>query len=341
MRRRIGYVAQGGGTADEVSAREELVLQARLHRIGKAEAPWRGPRPRSRRSSSTDFADRRCKTYSGGQRRRVDIALGIIHQPKVLFLDEPTGGLDPQSRAHMWDEVRRLRDEGITVFLTTHYLDEADALCDRIAIIDFGEIVAEGTPTTLKREIAGDVVTVDLNGATPKAAELLDGKPYMLKLEQRDGGPAAARGRRRDRDPADHARAGRRRASSSRPSSCTGPPSMTCSSPRPAARCASPGRDFEHEVCPRHLAGLPAADPADVAYADLDHRRRSAQPISYLLLFAPLLKPALANPGRATQGDAYRIFVPGLLVLMASSADCSPVSACWPSCGPASSSGPG
>src|SRR5437588_430183 len=83
-------------------------------------------------------------------------------------------GLDLRSRAHMWDEVRRLRTEGMTVFITTHYLEEADALCDRVAIIDHGEIVTEGTPDDLKREVAGDVVTVGLNGATPKAAELLD-----------------------------------------------------------------------------------------------------------------------------------------------------------------------
>jgi len=187
VRRRIGYVAQGGGTADEVSAREELVLQARMYGIDKREAQRRTEQALEA-FQLTEYADRRCKTYSGGQRRRVDIALGVIHGPRVLFLDEPTGGLDPQSRAHMWDEVRRLREGGMTVFLTTHYLDEADALCDRIAIIDFGEIVAEGTPDALKREISGDVVTVGLNGATPRAAELLGRQPYVLKLEVRDEG---------------------------------------------------------------------------------------------------------------------------------------------------------
>ncbi len=129
----------------------------------------------------TEYGDRNCKTYSGGQRRRVDIALGVIHQPKVLFLDEPTSGLDPQSRAHMWDLVRKLRDEGMTVFLTTHYLDEADALCDRIAIIDHGEIVAEDTPDALKRAISGDVVTVGLTGTAQKAAELLTGQPTCAR----------------------------------------------------------------------------------------------------------------------------------------------------------------
>jgi ABC-2 type transport system ATP-binding protein len=161
VRRRIGYVAQGGSTWDDSTAREELVLQARLYGISKADALARAARVLEGFQLS-DYADRKCKTYSGGQRRRVDIALGIIHEPKVVFLDEPTTGLDPQSRAHMWDEIRRLRAEGMTVFITTHYLDEADALCDRISIMDNGEIVASGTPADLKREISGDVVRVGL-----------------------------------------------------------------------------------------------------------------------------------------------------------------------------------
>ncbi|GFJ80571.1 hypothetical protein Phou_047510 [Phytohabitans houttuyneae] len=106
----------------------------------------------------------------------------------MVFLDEPTTGLDPQSRAHMWDEIRRLRSEGVTVFITTHYLEEADALCDRLAIMDNGEIVAEGTPDELKRDVAGDVVTVGLNGSTPEAAQLLDGEAYVNKLETVDHG---------------------------------------------------------------------------------------------------------------------------------------------------------
>jgi ABC-2 type transport system ATP-binding protein len=190
VRRRIGYVAQGGSTWDEVSAREELVLQARMYGIGKAEAQQRAARALAA-FQLTDFADRKCKTYSGGQRRRVDIALGIIHEPKVVFLDEPTTGLDPQSRAHMWDEIRRLRREGMTVFITTHYLDEADALCDRIAIMDYGQLVAEGTPDELKREIAGDVVTVGFGekpDLTPEAAQLLDSQPYVTKLETIESG---------------------------------------------------------------------------------------------------------------------------------------------------------
>jgi ABC-2 type transport system ATP-binding protein len=182
VRQLSGYVAQGGGTVDDATAREELVLQARMYGIDKVEAQKRAAKALEA-FGLTEFADRRCRTYSGGQRRRVDIALGVIHEPKVLFLDEPTVGLDPQSRARMWDEVRRLRHDGMTVFITTHYLDEADALCDRIAIIDNGEIVAEGTPDDLKREIAGDVVRVGLNGTLPAAAELLADRSFVRKME--------------------------------------------------------------------------------------------------------------------------------------------------------------
>ncbi|HTF06733.1 MAG TPA: ATP-binding cassette domain-containing protein [Asanoa sp.] len=187
VRRRIGYVAQGGSTWDDSTAREELVLQARLYGIGKSAALERAARALDAFQLS-EYADRKCKTYSGGQRRRVDIALGIIHEPRVVFLDEPTTGLDPQSRAHMWEEIRRLRSEGMTVFITTHYLEEADALCDRIAIMDNGEVVAEGTPAALKREISHDVITVGLNGATTEAAAVLDSAVFVARLEKLDTG---------------------------------------------------------------------------------------------------------------------------------------------------------
>ena len=187
VRRRIGYVAQGGATWDDVTAREELVLQGRLYGMSKTQARERAAAAISGFQLDS-LADRRCKTYSGGQRRRVDIALGIVHQPRLLFLDEPTTGLDPQSRAYMWDEIRRLRDEGMTVFLTTHYLDEADALCDRIAIIDHGQVVAEGTPADLKREIAGDVVTLGMASRVADAATVLKGEPYLRDAEQLESG---------------------------------------------------------------------------------------------------------------------------------------------------------
>jgi ABC-2 type transport system ATP-binding protein len=188
VRRRIGYVAQGGSTWDDSTAREELVLQARLYGLSRRDAEERAVRALSAFQLS-DYADRKCKTYSGGQRRRVDIALGIIHEPRVVFLDEPTTGLDPQSRAHMWDEIRRLRTDGMTVFITTHYLEEADALCDRIAIMDDGLIVAEDTPMALKREISHDVITIGLEASeTLRAAEVLDGQGFVARVEKLDEG---------------------------------------------------------------------------------------------------------------------------------------------------------
>jgi len=160
VRERIGYVGQRGGTDPAITGRTELVFQARLYGAAAVAAKKRA----AELLAVLDLeacADRPCGSYSGGQRLRLDIGLGLVHRPPLLFLDEPTTGLDPQSRAHLWDEVRRLRDGGTTIFLTTHYLEEADALCNRLAIIDHGKIVAEGTPDELKRQIAGDVVTRD------------------------------------------------------------------------------------------------------------------------------------------------------------------------------------
>jgi ABC-2 type transport system ATP-binding protein len=184
VRERIGYVSQAGGTDDTATGRENLVLQARLYGIDRATARTRASALIATLELEA-IADRVTSTYSGGQRRRLDLALGLIHQPALIFLDEPTTGLDPQSRARLWDEVRRLRDGGVTVFLTTHYLEEADALCDRLAIIDDGRIVAEGTPAALKRQIAGDVVTLGLdaeNGALAHAQTLLREQPFVRDL---------------------------------------------------------------------------------------------------------------------------------------------------------------
>ncbi|GLX06264.1 hypothetical protein Misp03_31910 [Microbispora sp. NBRC 16548] len=150
VRRRIGYVPQGGTVGPISPIGEELLLQARLYGLGKAEARERVT-ALLRRLELDGAENRTAITLSGGQKRRVDIAMGLLHRPVLLFLDEPTTGLDPQSRANLWDHVRRLREEeGMTVFLTTHYLEEADALCDRVLIIDHGRIVAEGAPGELK-----------------------------------------------------------------------------------------------------------------------------------------------------------------------------------------------
>jgi ABC-2 type transport system ATP-binding protein len=180
VRKQIGFVAQASGTYDMATARRELVLQARMHGLSKSEGIRRAELAIAAFQLG-EFVDRKIRTYSGGQRRRLDVALGVIHSPKVMFLDEPTAGLDPPSRARMWQEVRRLREEGMTIFLTTHYLDEADALCDRISIIDGGLIVAEGTPAELKREISGDVVVLDM--AAPDSAGVAD--PVLLQQAEK------------------------------------------------------------------------------------------------------------------------------------------------------------
>jgi ABC-2 type transport system ATP-binding protein len=157
IRKVIGYVSQTGGTDTSATARENLILQSRLYGVTKQAAQKRAEELVERLQMS-DFARRAATTYSGGQRRRLDLALGMVHKPPLLFLDEPTLGLDPQSRAYFWDEIQKLREEGATVFLTTHYMDEADKLCDRVSIIDHGEIVAEGTPNDLKKAIQGDSI---------------------------------------------------------------------------------------------------------------------------------------------------------------------------------------
>jgi ABC-2 type transport system ATP-binding protein len=178
VRRNIGYVAQTGGTDPMESGRSELVHQGRVFGMSKAAARERAAELLER-FALVEPADRPTSTWSGGQKRRLDIAIGLVHRPALVFLDEPTTGLDPQSRANMWDEVRRLRDDGTTIFLTTHYLDEADVLCDRLAIIDHGRIVAEGSPDELKRRIAGDVVTIGVDGDAERARTLLADRPFV------------------------------------------------------------------------------------------------------------------------------------------------------------------
>jgi ABC-2 type transport system ATP-binding protein len=160
VRRRIGYVAQASGVDPTATGRENLDLQGRLFHLAPAAL-------RARIAELLDLfqldaaADRPASTYSGGMKRRLDVAMGLIQRPEVLFLDEPTTGLDPESRAVMWKEIRRLAAGGLTLLLTTHYLEEADQLAQRIAIVHGGRIVAAGTPEELKREIPGEGVTLD------------------------------------------------------------------------------------------------------------------------------------------------------------------------------------
>jgi len=187
VRRQLGYVSQSGGTNPSAKVDEELVTQGQLYGMTRAAA---GERAKALRAvlDLADMGERLIKSLSGGQRRRLDIALGLVHQPKLVFLDEPSTGLDPQSRANLWNHIRALRDrDRATVLLTTHYLDEADALCDRILIIDHGKIVATGTPAELKRRISGDLVTFELKDAE-RAAELLRGRPEARDVTATEGG---------------------------------------------------------------------------------------------------------------------------------------------------------
>ena len=162
VRHMIGVVAQRSGADPTATGRENLILQGRLYGL-------RGASVRARADELlahfglTEAAGRLVRTYSGGMQRRLDVALGLMHRPAVLFLDEPTTGLDPESRAAMWQEIARLAGgEGMTVLLTTHYLEEADRLASRLAIVDRGRVVTSGTPDELKGELRGDAVQVEL-----------------------------------------------------------------------------------------------------------------------------------------------------------------------------------
>jgi ABC-2 type transport system ATP-binding protein len=151
-RRRIGVALQEAGLDPRQTGRELLILQARLFGLSRHPAAERAKELLAL-VELEDAADRLIKGYSGGMKRRLDLASALVHEPEVLFLDEPTTGLDPASRLTVWDEVRRINQRGTTVFLTTQYLEEADALCRRLAIIDGGRIVREGTPAELKADL--------------------------------------------------------------------------------------------------------------------------------------------------------------------------------------------
>jgi ABC-2 type transport system ATP-binding protein len=160
VRASIGAALQEAALDPFLTGREHLRLQSSLHGITGAARTELIARLLDR-VGLTHAGDRKVRTYSGGMKRRLDLALSLIHDPSILFLDEPTTGLDPQSRTALWDEVGRLaREEGVTVFLTTQYLEEADVLADRVGIIDHGHIVAEGTPASLKAEIGKATVEI-------------------------------------------------------------------------------------------------------------------------------------------------------------------------------------
>jgi ABC-2 type transport system ATP-binding protein len=183
VRRSIGVVGQRAGLDPEATGRENLEMQAEIYGVFGDERRRRVDGLLERLGLS-EAAGRLAKTYSGGMQRRLDVALGLVHRPRVLFLDEPTTGLDPEARAELWQEIERLaREEAMTILLTTHYLEEADRLASRLAIVDRGRIVAEGSPEELKSELHGDTVQVELtesrNGA---AASAISGLPAVTEV---------------------------------------------------------------------------------------------------------------------------------------------------------------
>ena len=202
MRRSIGYVSQAGSTGSVTRAGEEVVDHGMLYGMSAADARARGQHL-FEQLDLEGLWTRQPRAMSGGQRRRLDIVMGLIHEPTLVFLDEPTTGLDPQARANLWQHIADLRERrGATVFLTTHYLDEADALSDRIVIIDHGRIVASDTADNLKAAVAGDLVELEV-----ASVEQVSSAAEKLAVAGRRG--RRRRGRRPPASAAASAQAGR------------------------------------------------------------------------------------------------------------------------------------
>jgi ABC-2 type transport system ATP-binding protein len=183
VRLRIGVALQDASLDPNQSGEEVLRLQGRLFGMSHADIE----RQLGTMAELVDIGDalqRRVKTYSGGMKRRLDLAVALIHNPSVLFLDEPTTGLDPGSRARVWQEIRRLQDAGKTIFLTTQYLEEADTLADRVGIIDRGRLIAEGQPDELKRTLGSDVIVAELGGDAQRACDQLEHLPGVTRVER-------------------------------------------------------------------------------------------------------------------------------------------------------------
>jgi ABC-2 type transport system ATP-binding protein len=195
VRKHIGYVAQDVGVDENATGRENLALYGHFYRLDSKTINQR-IKEIFELVDLTGSENRMVSTYSGGMRRRLDLAMGIIHQPKLIFLDEPTTGLDPQTRSHIWDYIRNLaKTMGVTIFLTTQYMEEADRLADRLAIIDLGKIIASGTPDELKKSISGDVVTLspyvdrdeERQEFIRRSEAVLSGKPFVTGMKATDG----------------------------------------------------------------------------------------------------------------------------------------------------------
>ena len=248
VRRTIGVALQEAALDPLMTGRELIRLQATLQGIPTAEGRKRADALLDRVDLS-DAADRRVGGYSGGMQRRLDLAAALVHEPRVLFLDEPTTGLDPVSRKTIWEEVRALNDDGTTVFLTTQYLEEADQLADNVGIIDNGRIVAEGTPEALKADIGHPHIRLQIEQGSIAEAERVcaevgkllppvDGRTVLVEVE--NGAPKSPPWSGRSTRP----------ASRSAPWSWSTRPSTTSSSPRPATTSRTSGGKRSHFPAP-------------------------------------------------------------------------------------------
>ncbi len=184
VRRKIGLVFQKSTADEELTGRENMLIEAGLYGLTSGQIGGHVNDLLAQMDLATS-ADRFVKTYSGGMRRRLELAVGLVHRPKLVFLDEPTLGLDPQGRAGFWRYIRHLRDsQGLTVFMTTHYLDEADQLCDRIAVIDHGKIIALGTPKQLKDSVGGDTLVLSVATGSADPAALISPLPGVTAISR-------------------------------------------------------------------------------------------------------------------------------------------------------------
>jgi len=189
VREAIGYVSQDIAVDEYLTGRENLLVEGHLHHL-KGAALDRSIDEVLQTVGMREWANELVANYSGGMRRRLDIAGGLVHRPQILFLDEPTLGLDPQTRSAIWEYIRRLNQQGLTIFLTTHYLDEADALCGRVAIMDQGEIKALDSPENLKRSLGKDLVEILLHPTPPELrarfCEAVQELPNVAQSQRQD-----------------------------------------------------------------------------------------------------------------------------------------------------------
>ena len=314
VRRAIGYVPQDSGVDQFGTGRENLMLQGRVQGMSGRDLRDRADELLEL-VGIADAADRIVKTYSGGMRRRLDIALGLVHRPRVLFLDEPTTGLDPEARVAMWSEVSRLAEaESLTILLTTHYLEEADQLADRLAIVSQGKVIVEGTPAELKHGLRGDAVHVELDerrrrGRAARARE----RRRADRAGARGAHDRLARRERRPRAAGDPLGARRRRASGSRRCRSRGRRSTTSICTSPAATSARRTADV---TVLRHTWFMTVRQARNLMREPIWIVLLLVQPMVWLVLYGQLFRNVTRLGGFGT-GSYITFLAPAIVVMNA------------------------